>query len=47
MELSLSFYDIIVIALVLAIAAVLQFFRGRKLNLVLIEYTLQGSLRRY
>lgn len=39
MELGLSFYDIIVIAFVLAITAVLQFFRGRKLNLVLIEYT--------
>jgi len=39
MEIPLSVYDIFIIAFVLAAVAVLQFFRGRKLNLILIEYT--------
>jgi len=39
MDLDLSTYDIFLIAFVIAIVAILQFFRGRKLNLILIEYT--------
>jgi len=39
MVLDLDTYDIILIITVIAIVAVLQFFRGRKLNLLLIEHT--------
>ena len=39
MALDLNTYDVFLIILVISIVAVLQFFRGRKLNLMLIEYT--------
>jgi len=39
MDLDFNTYDIFLIAFVIAVVAVLQFFRGRKLNLILIEYT--------
>jgi len=37
--LEFTVYDVFTILLLLAVVAVLQFYRGRKVNLILIEYT--------
>jgi len=45
LSLEITTYDIIAIAIVLAFVAVIQFFRGRKINLLLIEFTARAFER--